>query len=345
MRLILTGTDSVHVRRFIGLVRPEVEAILWICDGKPQNPPVNVIPVDFSLKHPSAWWGTVHRIRKVIDDFQPDIIHMHQANSVAWYTLRAVKRQSVPTILTAWGSDILVLPNKHPLLRAMVKWCLRKSLAWTADSKDLLQAMLVLSGCEEKIKLLASFGIDLPNVKKKKERLIYSNRLHAPLYRIDDILQAFSRFRETAEGKQWKLVIAGNGPETKSLKTLANNLGLQESTLFTGWVDKSQNAEFYARARIYISIPTSDGTSASLLEAMSFGCIPIVSDLPSNREWIKEGENGHLVSDTLIDFISPALSLNEKKATMINSDLVSLHATPDVCRKRFLQLYHELCIH
>jgi glycosyltransferase involved in cell wall biosynthesis len=44
-------------------------------------------------------------------------------------------------------------------------------------------------------------------------------------------------------------------------------------------------------------VPESDGTSVSLLEAMSAGCLPVLSDLPANREWVREGDNGLLVGD------------------------------------------------
>lgn len=39
---------------------------------------------------------------------------------------------------------------------------------------------------------------------------------------------------------------------------------------------------------VFISIPSSDSTSVSLLEAMCCGLFPIVSDLPANREWIHD---------------------------------------------------------
>ena len=51
------------------------------------------------------------------------------------------------------------------------------------------------------------------------------------------------------------------------------------------------------KEELYISIPTSDSTSVTLLEAMAAGSLPIVSDLPANREWIEDGKNGFLLED------------------------------------------------
>jgi glycosyltransferase involved in cell wall biosynthesis len=47
---------------------------------------------------------------------------------------------------------------------------------------------------------------------------------------------------------------------------------------------------------VYVSLSRSDGTSISLLEALSCGLFPILSDIPQNREWIDPSlENGILV--------------------------------------------------
>jgi glycosyltransferase involved in cell wall biosynthesis len=50
-----------------------------------------------------------------------------------------------------------------------------------------------------------------------------------------------------------------------------------------------------AQSDIYVSTSPYDGTSVSLLEALASGAFPIVTDIPSNREWITDGDNGFLV--------------------------------------------------
>jgi glycosyltransferase involved in cell wall biosynthesis len=46
---------------------------------------------------------------------------------------------------------------------------------------------------------------------------------------------------------------------------------------------------------IYVSTSLSDGTSASLLEAMTCALPPVVTSIPANKEWIQDGWNGFLI--------------------------------------------------
>jgi glycosyltransferase involved in cell wall biosynthesis len=55
--------------------------------------------------------------------------------------------------------------------------------------------------------------------------------------------------------------------------------------------------DLLSQADIYVSTSLHDGTSVSLLEAMGSGAFPVVTDIPANREWIINGENGFLVSE------------------------------------------------
>jgi glycosyltransferase involved in cell wall biosynthesis len=50
-------------------------------------------------------------------------------------------------------------------------------------------------------------------------------------------------------------------------------------------------------ADLYISASHVDGSSVSLMEALACGLPCLVSDIPANREWVTDGENGWLFPD------------------------------------------------
>jgi glycosyltransferase involved in cell wall biosynthesis len=72
--------------------------------------------------------------------------------------------------------------------------------------------------------------------------------------------------------------------------------GLRDCVRIIDGVAYEDLSDLYRLATVSVSVPFSDGTSMSVLEAMASGSAPIVSDLPSLREWIRDGWNGYLVA-------------------------------------------------
>jgi len=121
-------------------------------------------------------------------------------------------------------------------------------------------------------------------------------------------------------------VIANEGPLKSELITLSEELGLQESVSFVGFISPDQQNDFYRKSRFYFTLLTSDALSVSLIEAMSFGCIPLVSDLPDNRNWVTDGINGIIIKeDTRADTIL-AFQGDAQKIFISNRQLVAERA-------------------
>ncbi len=340
-KLLIIGSNTIHVYNYIDLVKEYFDDILLITNEKREGTDVKTIELDFHLKI-SSRLKTVAKIKKLIKEYSPSVIHVHQANSYAYYALIAARKSSVPKILTAWGSDILVSPQKSLLLKKMVQFNLRHADAFTSDSTFMAEEMRKLVP-EKKLEILiANFGIEFLDLKLPKENIIYSNRLHKKLYRIDKVILGFKKFLDNSEDKTWKLIIAATGEETDSLKLLVEQLGLIEQVQFAGWVNKEKNAEYYSKAKIFVSIPESDATAISLLEAMAFGCVPVLSDLPANREWIEEGKNGIIVNSLDENFFERALNLNLADVASSNKKIIEEKGTKEANRKKFIQLYDKL---
>ena len=322
------------------LVETYFDEVLLITNQKSTVYDYPTVELSFNLKIKNIF-STVKAIKKHIYQFQPTIIHIHQANSYAFYGLLASRKVKIPTVLTAWGSDVLVIPKSNFLLKKMVQFNLRTADYLTSDSNFMASEMKKLAPSIKEI-LISNFGIDVTPLACEKENIIYSNRLHKKLYRVDKIIQAFAVFNANSETKNWRLVIAASGTETEELKNKAKSLGLANDVDFVGWIQKEENEQWYSKAKIWVSIPESDATSISLLEAMACGCIPVVSDLPANREWIQSGVNGIVVEDLQSDFISKALKLNYKEAIEINKQRIEKDGTKEANRTKFLQLYQTI---
>jgi len=297
--------------------------------------------VNSSLKKVDNYFRAIRTYQTILEEEKPDIIHIQQISTYSFLLLRALKRTKlhILVVLTTWGSDILVLPKRGWIFKKMVQYVLNHCDAYTTDAHFVAEKMQELAR-KPLHTCIANFGINIVDIPQKKEKIIYSNRLHEPLYRIDKIISAFHFF--VSQHPDWKLVIGATGSETESLKEMVRHLHLDEWITFIGWVDPVRNSTMYAKSTIWISLPKSDATSISLLEAMSFGCLPIVIDLPANREWIKDGENGIIVQDIESNFFEDALALSIENVAHINKEIIAQKGTKEVNRLLFYKLYDEL---
>ena len=335
---MIIGSNSIHVYNYINLVKDYFDEIILITNKKREGTSVKTIELDFHLKL-SSRLKTVAKIKKLIQEYSPSIIHIHQVNSYAYYSLLAARKSSAPKILTAWGSDILLSPKNSFLLKKMVQFNLRHADFLTSDSEFMAEEIRSLLPRRKLDILIANFGIEIIEKDLLKENIIYSNRLHKKLYQIESVINAFKLFLENSIDKSWKLVIAATGEETDNLKSMVEHLNLKGNVEFVGWVDQEKNVEYYSKARLFVSIPESDATSISLLEAMAYGCIPVLSDLPANREWIDDGKNGIIVNSPSENIFERALKLNMSEVASLNKRIIIEKGTKVANKKKFIQLY------
>jgi len=248
------------------------------------------------------WQG----IERLVGDIRPDILHGHYITD---YALYATAARFHPFVATAWGSDILIAAQGSPPGRAIARYVLGKADLITADSDQVIARMRELGGAQKEIVKIV-LGVDRSfveaaegsvNRRKGSSRhvgpLVISLRsLDSPLYNVDVILRAMALVCSASGGlPQARLWVAGDGRLRPGLERLAARLGLGESVRFLGHLPHKEIASLLAQAAVYVSVPSSDATSAALLEAMAVGCFPIASALPANGEWIEDGANGFLV--------------------------------------------------
>lgn len=344
-KLLLIGNVTIHTYNYYHLVKPYFDEIFLITDEPRQNQHIDKIEyVSFSYKKISNFYFTVNKMKSICKSFKPDVIHIHQVNSVALFSIIALKLFKIPIVLTAWGSDILLSPQRSFILKQIVKYCLKNSDIITVDAEFLAQEVSKYMPSKKDKLVIANFGMEekpeLLNIPK--ENIIYSNRLHKNLYNIDKIIYAFRKLEDTGKNP-YTLVVAATGEETENLKKLTIELNLTDKVTFVGWLSLSENLKWYAKSKFYISIPDSDATSISLLEAMYYGCYPIVSSLPAKREWINDEVNGSYFK-TDYNFILEIPDQKLLQVANINKSIIEKKGTNEVAYQKFTAIYDALII-
>ena len=238
---------------------------------------------------------------RTIRDIRPDVLHAHY---VVEYGFFAARTGFHPLVVSAWGSDVLVAAQSSPLARALARYTLRRADLVTSNNEYMTGRLRQLGVPPERLATIVfgtdSFFLDHPdagvNVQPREGHpptIISTRSLDSPLYNVETVLRALALLRERLP--EARLLIAGEGRLRPRLEELSRELGLGDSVRFLGFLDREALRDAFAAAEVYVSIPGSDATSVATLSAMAVGCFPVVSDLPSQREWIEDGGNGFLV--------------------------------------------------
>ena len=306
-----------------------------------ENYQVNLIDegIDFSFRN---FFSALRQTKSILSKLSPDILVLYQLNLTAFVATLANRKKKIPAFAIGIGSDILTMPKKGWAYKAMLKYVLKHSQAYNAGSPYLLEQMQKYCPKHSEI-LLANLGIN-PIQPIEKEKIVFSNRLHSPLYRIDEVIKAFANFVSKPEFADWRLVVAATGKE-KEFQQLSQSLGIEDKVKFVGWLSQKENAEYYAKSKIYISLPKSDSFPISLLEAMSGECLCIISDLPAYKGIMKQGENCLIVSDLEIekaDYMERVLELDSQNILQKNKTFADSYADIEKNKEKFNLVVEKL---
>ncbi len=240
------------------------------------------------------------KLKKILRQIKPDILHIQNLTGYGYWAMWAGFH---PTIVTSWGSDLHTLPNKNLTVRFLVKRVLSFADVITADCQYLLDLATKLGADKSKLHL-SGWGIDFQNLKIHEHKannsdcIVYHNRRtesflrkqesrynrqFEDLFNIEDIL--FVAYNCNPKATFW---ITDHSNLSTKLRNKGENIKFIKPT-------EGQPFDRLQLADIYITIPTRDGTSLAMLEAMATGLAIIASDIPANREWIAHNENALLV--------------------------------------------------
>jgi glycosyltransferase involved in cell wall biosynthesis len=236
-------------------------------------------------------------LRRVLSNIKPQALI--GCNGL-YYGFYAALSKFKPFILFIWGSEVLVWP-KFFFLRALVKYSIKKADLVLVDSFIQYKACVALGCNPDKIVVipwLDSKEME-ENVKKAREEkdvfrkifgwkpndiVVISTRWHEKIYNIETLIKSIPIVIQNVPNIRFLLL--GKGSLTSKLIGMVREMGLDEIVRFIGTVPHDKIFYYLRNSDIYVSTSLSDGTSASLLEAMITGLACVVSDIPGNREWI-----------------------------------------------------------
>lgn len=105
------------------------------------------------------------------------------------------------------------------------------------------------------------------------------------------MIKAFSEVKKVIPAA--RLVLIGDGAKMQELKSLVNSLGMNEEVIFTGFINNPQ--KYISLFEVFLLSSFSEGTSMTLLEAMSLVRPCVVTNVGGNPEIVINGQTGMVV--------------------------------------------------
>lgn len=259
------------------------------------------------------------RLMAVAQEKRPDILHAHSPALNAIAALRVGRKLGIPVVyeIRAFWEDAAVDHGtskewgmRYRLTRAMETWAVRRAQAVTTICEG-LRAEIVGRGIPaakvtvipnavniedfsvgeaRDAALAARLGID------GKQVLGFIGSFYA-YEGLDILLRALPAM--LAKNPAIRVLLVGGGPQDAALKTLARELGVADSVLFTGRVPHDEVQRYYNLIDVLVyprlKMRLTDlVTPLKPLEAMAQGRLLVASDVGGHRELIEDGKTGVL---------------------------------------------------
>ena len=257
-------------------------------------------PSDNSKNRIKRVWEFLFAISKIKSLIKLEKPNMVIAERTTSYGFLAAMSGIKPIAIAQQGRTDL-WPEKSislPLKKIIQNYAFKKADLIHAWGPVMTESMIENKVDMSKVLVLPK-GIDLNKFENKNTAT--PEKIHAivtrsllPEYRHVTILKSFAVLNE--KGIDFSLTIVGDGSQLNALKDLAKELQIANKVKFTGRIANTELPKLLQESNFYISMPITEGVSASLFEAMACGCYPIVSDIPGNRSWINHRHNGQLIA-------------------------------------------------
>jgi L-malate glycosyltransferase len=311
--------------------------------------PLNSPPAQFARFLPE--------FRGVLAEIKPDVVHAGPIQTCGYVTALS---NFHPWLLCSWGSDLLLYAQQSPELLQATQAALSAADSFFCDCDTVRAKAKEFTDFPDSRVVQLPWGIkkgsfepsgSLPT-KEHFEReagthVIICTRAWEPLYGIGTLLEAF--FQAYRVDSRLRLLLLGNGSEAERVREFIAVHGLEHVIHTHGPFGKEVMPMWFRAADTYVSCTQSDGTSVSLLEAMATGLPVVVTDIPSNREWVTENVNGWLAEPNLAEefanrLLCAARLTDERRRSFSerNRHIVEQRADWDQNFPRLVEMYERI---
>lgn len=308
-------------------------------------------------------------IRKIIQDFKPDVVHIQMPMWIGMATMNYAKHADIPVVSTSHAMPENLMDNikrlskvSRPINRVLADHGRRFH-----DKADIITSP-TLSGLKSfgkqvdklsKPVYVISNGINLDDFTPAKVPPAMYQKYHLPtdrpiityIGRVDAekhlwvLLKAMRRILH--EGHKVHLLIVGAGVDLAHMQQLASELGIAKDTTFAGRIPEEDKIVLENVGTVFAIPSPAELQSIVTLEAMASGQPIVAVDAGALGELCHDGENGYLFAldddEGMAEGIM-AIVGDKKRREKFSRESLRIAATHDLNHtiKEFEKLYRKV---
>lgn len=253
-------------------------------------------------------------IKKIIDEFEPDVIHIQMLMGIGQAAMRCGNKVGIPIVSTnhAMPENLmdnlkLLAPVSRPINYILTEYGRRfhsQSDCVTMPTQSAIEMFGASSKMTTPLKAVSN-GIDLshftndpPNpaiyetygLPKNRPIVTYVGRLDAEKH-LSVLVRAFTRVLSKTPAH---LLIVGDGTDAPNLRQQVKDAGITDHVTFTGRVSDEDLVELHRVGTVFAMPSPAELQSIATLEAMASGQPIVAVDAGALKELCQDGVNGVL---------------------------------------------------
>lgn len=334
-RMIVGGAQENTLLNCLDLIQIHGDDVLLITgpaigpegdllrQGRGEEVPLAFVPSLRRSIHPWRDAASYRAIRKILKDFQPDVVHTHSAKGGFLGRLAAWSLKVPAIVHTVHGAPFHPFQNVLP--RTLFRWC-----EWYAARRchaiisvaDAMTDLMVEAGVAPRDKFTTIYsGMDVEpflhadeSRQRVRQELGYSSE-HvvigkiARLFHLKGHANVITAAKEVIQKNPLvRFLFIGDGLLRDSLQQQIDAAGLHDHFQFTGLVSPARIPELLAAVDILVHASLREGLARALPQALIAGK-PVVSyDIDGAREVCITGQTGFLIPPRDVAALAAALT-------------------------------------
>jgi PEP-CTERM/exosortase A-associated glycosyltransferase len=263
--------------------------------------------------------GLEGRLRALVPELQPDILHAHSPSLNGLAALRVGRELGLPVVyeVRAFWEDAAVDHGtsrewgaRYRITRALETHVIRRANAVAAICEGLKKDLVARGIPEEKLTVIPN-SVDVERFSTERTRdAELARRLGLESCDVLGFLGSFYAYEGLEllvkalpplleRRPSLRLLLVGEGPAEELLRRRARELGVTDKIVFTGRVPHHEVRRFYDLVDVLVYPRfamrlTETVTPLKPLEAMAMGKLLVASNVGGHRELVRDGETGIL---------------------------------------------------